>query len=207
MSDIPIIHAIADARVLSEPDFAREAAAVMAALGPYGAIHLRARDLARRVLELAVELASRAATSKCRVVINERVDVALATSVWGIQLPARSFGIAEARRLAPAARLGASVHDIAEARSAANSRADWLLAGAVFATDSHPGATPRGIEWVSEVALLGVPVIAIGGVQAHQVAGLRAHGAHGVAAIRGIWDAADPETAARNYVQGARQDP
>jgi thiamine-phosphate pyrophosphorylase len=67
----------------------------------------------------------------------------------------------------------------------------------VFATATHPGAAPLGLEGVRALAAVGLPVIAIGGVTAERIADLRAAGAWGGAAIRALWDADDPAGAAR----------
>jgi thiazole tautomerase (transcriptional regulator TenI) len=100
--------------------------------------------------------------------------------------------------VAPSLRLGASVHSRAEADAAAD--ADWWLAGHIFETPSHPGQPGRGLGFISELSTRGVPVIAIGGVTPATVRPLRDAGAHGVAAIRGIWDAKDPSKAALEYL-------
>jgi thiamine monophosphate synthase len=79
--------------------------------------------------------------------------------------------------------------------------ANWLVAGHVFATASHPGEAERGLPFVTRlVDGARVPVVAIGGVRPEQCAALRAVGVYGVAVIRGIWDAANAERAASDYL-------
>ena len=129
------------------------------------------------------------------------MDVALVCGARGVQLTSRSLAASDARRIAPTLALGASVHDLEEGRVAAAAGADWLVAGHVFATSTHPGAPPRGLPWVRDlVQATTVPVIAIGGVRIEHAAVLRSAGVHGVAVIRGIWDAPNAEQAASDYL-------
>lgn len=200
---IPIVHAIADERVLARADFLGHAAAVFEALGDNGAVHLRARNQGRRVFDLAVQLRSVHERTNCWLVINDRVDVALACGIGAIQLPAASFALADARTLDPSFRIGVSVHDTGEVRAAARDGADWVVAGSVFETSSHERVTPKGVSWLSEIARIGPPVIAIGGIVPENVQRVIETGAHGIAAIRGIWDEKDPANAARRYLESA----
>jgi 8-oxo-dGTP diphosphatase len=71
----------------------------------------------------------------------------------------------------------------------------------VFWTATHPERAPLGLAGLREIAGLGLPVIAIGGVTAGIVRELRDAGAHGAAAIRGLWDADDPAGAARRMLE------
>ncbi|MHB1223624.1 MAG: thiamine phosphate synthase [Gemmatimonadaceae bacterium] len=199
---IPIVHAVTTPDLLLGAGFARRATAVMEALGGRGAVQLRGAGVpARRLLALALELAPVQAETGCWLVVNDRLDVALAAAARGGQLTSRSMTVTDARRVAPGLPLGASVHSVAEARVAANAGADWLVAGHVFQTASHPGREERGIPFLAAVcAASTVPVIAIGGVTPADVPALRAAGSHGVAVIRGIWGAGDPERAATDYL-------
>lgn len=204
---VPVIHAVTSDAVLARGDFIERARSVMRALGPRGAVHLRARTLtAARLYELAVALGPLQERHGCWVVVNDRVDVALAAGARGAQLTSRSLPVADARRLAPALPLGASVHSAAEAARAAADGASWVVAGNVYPTPTHAGAPGRGAALVRTiVAAAPVPCIAIGGVKPAHVAALRAAGAHGVAAISGIWGGDDAERAAIDYLSAYEQ--
>ena len=102
-----------------------------------------------------------------------------------------------ARRLATTWWIGKSVHDLAGAEAARAEGADYLLVGPVYATATHPGRPPIGLDTVSRIARLDLPVIAIGGIDAERAREVKAAGAYGVAAIRALWDAADPERSVR----------
>lgn len=200
--DVPTIHAVTDTRILSDPGFMSQAEAVFRALGTTGAVHLRAPGIsANRLYSVSVYLRKLAGVTGCRLVVNDRSDVAQASGAWGLQLGRGSLAPGDARVVAPGLAVGVSVHSAGEAASGKASGADWLLAGHVYETPSHAGVPPRGIDFIRSLSGLGAPIIAIGGVLPSHVRALREAGAHGIAAIRGIWGSPDPGAAARAYLQ------
>ena len=119
-----------------------------------------------------------------RVVVNDRVDVAMACGADGVHLRADSLAPEAARRLVPAGFLiGRSVHSTAEARQAGP--VDYVIAGTMFPTPSKPGRSDGldepGLRAIVEAAA--VPVLAIGGVSVENVAAVARAGAGGIAAI------------------------
>jgi thiazole tautomerase (transcriptional regulator TenI) len=174
----------------------------MAALGPRGALHLRAgRITGVRLQTLAGGLEAAQAITGAWLVVNDRVDLALGARARGAQLTSRSLRVADARRAAPGLALGASVHSLDEARAAAGEGATWLVAGHVFATATHPAEEGRGLTFVRALAAaVTIPIIAIGGVRPEHCRVLREAGAYGLAAIRGIWEAPNAERAASDYL-------
>lgn len=131
-----------------------------------------------------------------RVAVNDRVDVALAAGADGVQLGERSLPVAVVRRIAPGLRIGASIHDLDGARRADAAGADWLTFGHVYATASHPGEPPRGLDALQAVARsTRRPVVAIGGIGPEQVPAVLAAGAAGVAVISAILAAPGPAAA------------
>src|SRR5262245_59476688 len=129
--------------------------------GGVDTVHLRdhaarAGDLLERGRLIQARLGRRV-----RLVVNDRLDVGLALGADGVQLGRRSLPVAEARRLAPALALGASVHSLDEARAAAG--ADWLLLGTIFPSATHPGGETIGPAGVARLAADGLgPIVAIG---------------------------------------------
>jgi thiamine-phosphate diphosphorylase len=199
---VPPLHAVTDGAVVARPDFLSRAAELIAALGARLAFHLRAPGAAGRVMyELAAALAPRAAAAGALLLVNDRVDVALASGAGGAQIGAHGIPLADVRHLlAPHHVLGASVHSRAGADDAVRAGADFLLVGTVFRSRSHPDRDGSGVQVLRELAGLGTPLIAIGGVTPERVREVRRTGASGVAALSGIWDAAEPVAAAFAYL-------
>lgn len=198
----PVVHAVTNDETVARPDFVDVACGVMGALGARGALHLRASRLSGAPFqELAEGLAAAQGLTGGWLVITDRLDIALVSGARGVQLTSRSLTTADARLVAPSLAIGASVHDVDEGKAAAQSGADWLVAGHVFDTSMFGASEARGLSWVKAlVEATQVPVVAIGGVKPGHARTLRAAGVHGVAVIRGIWDAPNAERAASEYL-------
>jgi thiamine-phosphate diphosphorylase len=205
---VPVIHVITDDLIITRPAFSDRARSVMGVLGPRGALHVRARVVpAMQLYVLAEGLVDIQAATGCWLVVNDRVDIALAADARGAQLTSRSLVIADARAIAPGLALGASVHSAEGARAAEVAGADWVVAGHVFQTASHPAVGAQGVPFMAAVrAATRLPCIAIGGIRPTHVRALRAAGVYGVAAISGIWGAADAERAASDYLSAYDDD-
>ena len=196
MRPLPRLHAVTDAATLALPDFGVRAAAIAAA---GSAVALHARDRAAGVPALAsaaARMVALAGPPEASVIVSARADVAAAVGAHGVQLAASDLAPGDARRLLPRGWIGRSVHSAREAEAAVAEGADFLLAGSVYQTVSHPGRAAAGLDLIRGAAALGVPVIAIGGVTAERAPELRDAGAWGVAAITALWSAADPAAAA-----------
>ena len=190
-STFPVIHAVTDSNSVAHHGFLDRAGAVMRALGARGALHLRSSRISGREFhELATLLAARQGSSGCWLIVNDRVDVAIAVGARGVQLASHSLSVREALRAARTMPIGASIHSVDEALEAGIAGASWCVAGTVFETPSHVGRAPARVEFIEKVArAVTIPVIAIGGVTPEDVPALLAAGAHGVATIRGVgWD-------------------
>ena len=145
----------------------------------------------------AVEIERLARGAGVRVLVNDRVDVALATRAQGVHLAAKSLAPAVARALLePWQLLGVSVHSVEAALRAARDGADYLTFGHVFPTWSHEGEPARGTALLADVVdAVDVPVLAIGGVTAERVDEVLSTGCTGIAVISAILGAADPAAA------------
>lgn len=138
------------------------------------------------------------------LVINDRVDLALAVGADGVHLGQEDLPVAAARRiLGPAAIIGATCETAEEARAAQAAGADYLGAGPVYATPSKPDAGqpygPAVVRRVSEAVDL--PVVGIGGIGRGGAAPVIAAGATGVAVISAVLGAPDPGAAARAILE------
>jgi len=215
----PRLHVVTPDRVADRGDFPGVAEELLRAGGGDLALHLRLRRAGgRRLFELARRLAARAAESGGWCVVNERVDVGIASGAQAIQLGARALPVREVRRIlartgarrsGPDPALGVSVHGPEEAAAAVRSGADYLVVGTVYPTPSHPGGEIGGPDRVRACAgeVPEVPVVAIGGVDRRRVPEVRRAGAHGAAVVRAVWDAPDPVEAALGLIRALREAP
>jgi thiamine-phosphate pyrophosphorylase len=148
-------------------------------------IQVRERDLdAAQLAALVRDVVSLTRGSRTRVVINDRLDVALACGAGGVHLRGDSIPALHARRIAPAGFLiGRSVHAADEVPAAEG--CDYLIAGTVFSSRSKGRDAPllglAGLQAVVRAAR--VPVLAIGGVTPERFDEIMAAGAAGVAGI------------------------
>lgn len=161
-------------------------------------VQVREPDLgARQLCDLVRACCDAVAGTGTWVVVNDRLDVALAVGAHGVHLRSASFPASEVRRLAgPPFLVGRSVHDAEEARAVtAGGGLDYLIAGTVFPTPSKTGTTLLGLDGLSAVVeAVDLPVLAIGGIGgADRVAAVARTGAAGVAAIGWFAAAADSQ--------------
>jgi thiamine-phosphate pyrophosphorylase len=168
--------------------------------GGVDAVQLREKDLCGGALfELAIRLRELTQRYGARLLVNERIDVALAVAADGVHLPVDSFTPVDARRLlGPKALIGASTHSIEQARAAAAGGADFIVFGPVFETPSKRAfGAPVGLDALAEVThAVTPPVLAIGGLTTARAASTLQRGAHGVAVVAAILEADDPRMAA-----------
>ena len=162
-------------------------------------VQLRVRDDRHGpgdVLVMAREL-RRITGDRALLFINGHPGIAAQSGADGVHLPETSDTVTRAD-LPKGLLIGRSVHSPAAARRAERAGADLLVAGAMFATRSHPGLAPTGTELISAIKpLAGVPVIGIGGIDPLNAHAVMNAGADGIAVISAIWGSADARVAAR----------
>lgn len=135
------------------------------------------------------------------VVVDDRLDVALATGADGVHLGADDLPVDRAVALAPDLLVGATCRDRAAVERAAAAGAAYAGFGPVFATTSKTGLPdPLGPDALA-AAVGSLPLVAIGGVGPGRVAPVLAAGAHGVAVIGALWRAPDPLSTAEELVR------
>lgn len=154
-------------------------------------VQLREPDLEAAALSsLAARLVEAAGDTATRIVVNDRLDVALTCGAGGVHLRGDSIPPGRAREMTPPGFLiGRSVHGVDEAVLAARD-ADYLIAGTVFPTASKAGLREHlGMDGLSAIVRsVDIPVLAIGGVSMERIEAVAGAGAAGVAAI-GLFDA------------------
>jgi len=162
-------------------------------------IQLRLKDAdARTLVEVARALIA-SLPHDVPLIVNDRADVAIAAGAAGVHVGDEDVPPAALRRVVPSDFIiGASVGTDAEVPFAAD--ADYVGIGPVYSTDSkHDAGAAIGTEGLAELIVQAKrPVVAIGGIDATNAAAAVMAGATGVAAIRAIFGARDPEQAARS---------
>ena len=159
---------------------------------------LPARELAsltRQALQIARKYSAKRSTP-VRILVNDRLDVAIAERVHGVHLGETSVPVSEAKRLIESAPrkhnvdesflIGASCHSVEAAKTAEREGADYIFFGPIFATPSKQSfGAPQGTERLRQVCgTVSIPVLAIGGVTSDNAASCIDAGTAGLAAIR-----------------------
>jgi thiamine-phosphate pyrophosphorylase len=164
-------------------------------------IQIREKDLSgRELFELTREALQRVPRS-CRILVNDRLDVAIAAGAGGVHLGESSVPTSEAKQIVREKNrradflVGSSVHSLESARGAEKSGADYLIFGPVFETPSKVAfGQPQGVDALAKVCeSVSIPVLAIGGISAEKIRECVAVGSSGVAAIRLFQDESNLE--------------
>jgi thiamine-phosphate pyrophosphorylase len=168
------------------------------------AIQLREKDLPTRpLLMLARELSEASKPHNARLVINDRIDLALVLGSQAVHLPVGSAAPSIARRLLGVdALIGCSAHSADEALQAEAAGADFVVLGPVFETPTKRAfGAPIGLQELARArSHCRVPLFAIGGITPKRVCEVQHAGAHGVAVVRGVMAADDVERACVEFL-------
>jgi len=162
-------------------------------------IQFREKDLdGGELFRRAAAFRERIPAGKALLIVDDRVDVALAVGADGVHLGQTDLPVAEARRIAPELVIGASSHNLAEALAAQAAGASYVNIGPIFATQTK--ALPTGAvgpQLISEIAPhLHVPFTCMGGIKAHNIGEVVARGARHVAVVTAVTEAPDIRAAA-----------
>ena len=176
--------------------------------GGVASVQLREKELSTRAfLEEALTLKALLDAAGLPLIINDRVDVALASGAAGVHLGQADLPCEAARRLlGPRAILGLSVECWEDVVRAEDQPVDYLGVSPVFATPTKTDTRePWGLEGLARIrAFSRHPLVAIGGVHPGNAAALRAAGASGLAVVSALCAVPDPAGAARELVQAFR---
>lgn len=202
-----LLYVVLDRELSVGRDLVTVARAALA--GGAGCIQVRGKDWpGRELYELAATLRPLTAAARALLIVNDRVDIALAAGADGAHIGQSDLPATAARRLlGPGKVLGLSVGSVAEALADARV-VDYLSVSPVFATPTKPEAgAGLGLELVGEIAAAAapLPVIGIGGLSAANAAACLAAGAVGVAVVSAVVSAPDVEAATRKLHEVLRQ--
>ena len=206
---VPILCYVTDRQTLSKANESGALEALLhkieeAAAAGVDWIQIREKDLSGKdcaaLTSEALQRAARQCTSEespARILVNDRLDVALSQGASGVHLGGNSLPVDEARKLADDRNgaddflIGVSYHSVEAAKAAAKGGAHYIFFGPVFATPSKAAhGAPQGLARLAEVCrAVSLPVVAIGGVTLDNAASCLSSGASGIAAIRLFQDA------------------
>jgi thiamine-phosphate pyrophosphorylase len=166
-------------------------------------VQLREKDLKGHALfELAVEFQRQTKAARALLIINDRMDIALAADADGVHLGQDDLPLKVARGLTPELIIGASTHSLEEALAAEKAGASYVNIGPIFATLTKEGATPLGPEMIDRIApQLRIPWTTMGGIKKTNIDQVVSRGAKHPAVITAVTAAPDPTAAARELRQ------
>ncbi|MFH1258954.1 MAG: thiamine phosphate synthase [Elusimicrobiota bacterium] len=155
-------------------------------------VQFRAKDLSdREFFEIAQQLVIVAREWKRPLIINDRIDIALAVNADGVHLGQDDLPLSAARMLAARKKgflIGKSTHNLEQALQAEKDGADYIGVGPVFATPTKPDYPPVGLELVKQVKdKVRIPFAAIGGIDETNLAQVIECGAEAIAVVRAVF--------------------
>ena len=157
-------------------------------------LQLRVKTMTPRdFLELARFARAETRVHGCKLIINDRVDVALACDADGVHFGQDDLPLAAGRKLVGQKIIGVSTHDIEQARDAERKGADYIGFGPMFGTTTkNTGYAARGLEMLGKIrAAVKLPIVAIGGINEHNVTQVWQAGADSAAIISDLLGADD----------------
>ncbi len=159
---------------------------------------------ARQVLAVARMARAICDAAGALLIVNDRLDIALAARADGVHLGQSDLPVDAARRLAPGLMIGVSTHDGAQVRAAVAAGADYLGFGPIFTTRTKEHPDPeQGIEGLRAASAVAgtTPIVAIGGIEPQAAAALYRAGAAAICAIHAVNEAPDRAAALRGFVR------
>lgn len=171
-------------------------------------IHIRERSKTASELVNLVKHLLLEGVPKEKLVINDRVDVALLTNIHRVHLPGHSFSPKELRKKFPHLHAGVSVHSLEEAKAAEKNGAEYVMFGHVYETTCKPGLQARGVQLVKELtSALSIPVVAIGGLTPDRIPEMRLTNVKGIAVMSGIFTHREPHIMAQAFSKKVKENP
>jgi thiamine-phosphate diphosphorylase len=184
--------------LIVDPSVDRQAI-IQAIDGGVDCIQLRGPDASPETMRSAALMLKSITSGRALLIVNNEPEIVHDLSLDGLHLPEQArlkVDAAANRRFL----IGRSAHSAAAAVRAATEGADYIIAGTIFETGTHPGRDGAGLEFLSEVCRsVPIPVLAIGGVTPENISNCIEAGACGAAVISGILAADDPAAAAQRY--------
>lgn len=170
-----------------------------AVAGGVDIVQLRERNLhSRGIYALAKKIKEAIDCTSARLLINDRVDIAIAIGADGVHLGQKGIPVDTVRRMVGHGMvIGVSTHSLEEALKAEAEGADYILFSPVFSTRCKPGAIPKGVGALLEVrSKVGIPVVPLGGINSSTLPELARRGITNAAVMSAILTSDNPKEAA-----------
>ncbi|AXK16905.1 MULTISPECIES: thiazole tautomerase TenI [Bacillus] len=169
-------------------------------------LHIREREKSTKELYEGVESLLKKGFPASKLVINDRIDIAILLNIPRVQLGYRSADARLVKEKFSYLHVGYSVHSLEEAIVAFKNGADSLVYGHVFPTDCKKGVPARGLEEISDIAsCLSIPITAIGGITPENTVDVLTNGVSGIAVMSGIVSSSNPYSKAKSYKESIRK--
>ncbi|MCU4770725.1 thiazole tautomerase TenI [Bacillus toyonensis] len=169
-------------------------------------LHIREREKSTKELYEGVESLLKKGFPASKLVINDRIDIAILLNIPRVQLGYRSADVRLVKEKFSYLHVGYSVHSLEEAIVAFKNGADSLVYGHVFPTDCKKGVPARGLEEISDIAsCLSIPITAIGGITPENTVDVLTNGVSGIAVMSGIVRSSNPYSKAKSYKESIRK--
>lgn len=191
-----------DRGLMSSPSL--EEAVTEAVLGGAGVVQLREKDIdAREFYELAVRIKKITAAHGVPLIINDRIDIALAVDADGVHIGQRDIPAKQVRKMIGADKiLGVSAATLEEALKAVEDGADYLGIGAMYATGTKEDARLVTMEELKRIrAAVPVPIVVIGGINLQTLEHFKGTGIDGLAVVSAVMAAPDVQAAAQELIK------
>ncbi|MES5925187.1 thiazole tautomerase TenI [Bacillus cereus group sp. MG9] len=169
-------------------------------------LHIREREKSTKELYEGVESLLEKGFPTSKIVINDRIDIAILLNIPRVQLGYRSADVRSVKEKFSYLHVGYSVHSLDEAIVAFKNGADSLVYGHVFPTACKKDVPARGLEEIADMArCLSIPITAIGGITPENTGDVLANGVSGIAVMSGIISSSNPHSKAKSYKESIRK--
>ncbi|WP_377866804.1 thiazole tautomerase TenI [Bacillus sp. R86525] len=169
-------------------------------------LHIREREKSTKELYEGVESLLGKGFPASKIVINDRIDIAILLNIPRVQLGYRSADVRLVKEKLSYLHVGYSVHSLDEAIVAFKNGADSLVYGHVFPTACKKDVPARGLEEIADMArCLSIPITAIGGITPENTGDVLANGVSGIAVMSGIISSSNPYSKAKSYKESIRK--
>jgi len=163
-------------------------------------VHIREKSKKASEVISLINLLKINKVSMDKIVINDRLDIAILSNLSNFHLPSHGLPIESVKEYFPNLRAGQSVHTLSEAKQAQANQADYVLYGHCFETNCKDGIPPNGVNQLIKIKKsLNIPIYAIGGITLDHIQLLKEIQVEGIAVMSGIFSSSDPFKSALQF--------